>query len=107
MSDALANIEAKYEVLGKIKEGGMGAIYMVRHRLLGETRVIKVLRPQLDDQAEFHTRFLREARTDHERTSRQRQIDATDREIDQLVCELYGLGDGEFRIVEGAGAPSR
>ena len=41
----------------------MGAIYMVRHRLLGETRVIKVLRPQLDDQAEFHTRFLREART--------------------------------------------
>jgi serine/threonine-protein kinase len=63
MSDALAHIEAKYEVLGKIKEGGMGAIYMVRHRLLGETRVIKVLRPQLDDQAEFHTRFLREART--------------------------------------------
>ncbi len=63
MSDPLANIESKYEILGKIKEGGMGAIYMVRHRLLGETRVVKVLRPQLDDQAEFHTRFLREART--------------------------------------------
>jgi len=63
MNDALAHIESKYEILGKIKEGGMGAIYMVRHRLLGETRVIKVLRPQLDDQAEFHTRFLREART--------------------------------------------
>jgi serine/threonine-protein kinase len=63
MSDALAHIESKYEVLGKIKEGGMGAIYLVRHRLLGETRVIKVLRPQLDSQAEFHTRFLREART--------------------------------------------
>ena len=63
MSDPLAHIESKYEILGKIKEGGMGAIYMVRHRLLGETRVVKVLRPQLDDQAEFHTRFLREART--------------------------------------------
>ncbi len=63
MSDPLANIEGKYEILGKIKEGGMGAIYMVRHRLLGETRVIKILRPQLEDQAEFHTRFLREART--------------------------------------------
>jgi eukaryotic-like serine/threonine-protein kinase len=63
MSDPLASIESKYEILGKIKEGGMGAIYMVRHRLLGETRVVKVLRPQLDDQAEFHTRFLREART--------------------------------------------
>jgi eukaryotic-like serine/threonine-protein kinase len=63
MSDPLATIESKYEILGKIKEGGMGAIYLVRHRLLGETRVVKVLRPQLDDQAEFHARFLREART--------------------------------------------
>ena len=31
------------------------------------------------------------ARTDHERAVLQRQIDATDREIDQLVYELYGL----------------
>jgi len=32
----------------------------------------------------------------------QREIDATDRQIDQLVYQLYGLTDGEIRIVEEA-----
>jgi hypothetical protein len=32
----------------------------------------------------------------------QRQIDATDRKIDKLVYELYGLTDEEIKIVEGA-----
>jgi hypothetical protein len=40
------------------------------------------------------------AQTDHEKTALQRQIDATDRQIDQLVYELYGLTDEEIRIVE-------
>ena len=31
----------------------------------------------------------------------QRQIEATDREIDALVYELYGLTDEEIAIVEG------
>ena len=31
----------------------------------------------------------------------QRQIDATDREIDRLVYELYGLTKDEIAIVEG------
>jgi hypothetical protein len=30
----------------------------------------------------------------------QRQIDATDREIDKLVYDLYGLTDDEIAIVE-------
>lgn len=33
-------------------------------------------------------------------TAIQRQIDATDRRIDQFVYELYGLTDEEIRIVE-------
>jgi hypothetical protein len=36
-----------------------------------------------------------------DRTLYQRQIDATDRQIDALVYELYGLTDEEIRIVEG------
>lgn len=40
--------------------------------------------------------------TPHEQTALQRQIDATDREIDQLVYELYGLTNEEIRIVEEA-----
>jgi hypothetical protein len=40
------------------------------------------------------------AKTSHEKTALQRQIDATDQQIDQLVYELYGLTDEEIRIVE-------
>ena len=40
------------------------------------------------------------ARTDDDRTSLQRQIDATDTQIDRLVYELYELSDEEIRIVE-------
>lgn len=32
----------------------------------------------------------------------QRQLDATDRQIDQLLYELYGLTKEEIRIVEEA-----
>lgn len=41
-----------------------------------------------------------DARTAHDKTTIQRQIDATDREIDRLVYELYGLTDDEIAIVE-------
>ena len=35
------------------------------------------------------------------KTMLQRQIEATDKEIDRLVYELYGLTAGEMKIVEG------
>ncbi len=35
------------------------------------------------------------------KTILQRQIEATDRQIDGLVYELYGLTDEEIAIVEG------
>jgi hypothetical protein len=43
---------------------------------------------------------LHEARTPHEHTALQRQIEATDRQIDALVYELYGLTEEEIKIVE-------
>ncbi len=45
---------------------------------------------------------LPEAKTPHDKEVLQRQIDATDRRIDRLVYELYGLTDEEIRIVEEA-----
>ncbi len=42
------------------------------------------------------------AKGKHERTMLQRQIEATDRQIDALVYELYGLTEEEIRIVEEA-----
>jgi type I restriction-modification system DNA methylase subunit len=42
------------------------------------------------------------ARTNQERTTFQRQIDATDKQIDALVYELYGLTEEEIKVVEQA-----
>jgi type I site-specific restriction endonuclease len=41
------------------------------------------------------------AHTAHDRDLIQRQIDATDRQIDALVYQLYGLTEEEIKIVEG------
>jgi formyltetrahydrofolate synthetase len=43
---------------------------------------------------------LADAKIDQERTVLQRQIDTTDRQIDQLVYGLYGLTEEEIKIVE-------
>jgi SAM-dependent methyltransferase len=42
------------------------------------------------------------ARTPHEQTALDRQISATDIQIDRLVYDLYGLTEEEIKLVEGA-----
>jgi hypothetical protein len=54
----------------------------------------------VDQMLSLH-KHLQEARTPHEQTTLQRQIEATDRQIDTLVYELYGLTEEEIKIVEG------
>jgi hypothetical protein len=49
---------------------------------------------------DLHKR-LSAAKTPDDKTRLQRQIDATDKEIDQLVYKLYGLTEEEIGIVEG------
>ena len=44
------------------------------------------------------------AKTPDDQTRLKRQIDATDRLIDRLVYELYGLTEEEIKIVEGSAA---
>lgn len=46
---------------------------------------------------------LAAAKTAHDKTTLQRQITATDHQIDQLVYELYGLTAEEIKIVEDEG----
>lgn len=62
MATPLERLEGKYEILEKIREGGMGSVYKVRHRLLDEVRVVKVMRPHLADDEILKARFLREAK---------------------------------------------
>ncbi len=52
---------------------------------------------------ELHER-LAGARIERERTVIGHQISATDRQIDRLVYELYGLTDEEIQVVEEATA---
>jgi hypothetical protein len=48
---------------------------------------------------------LPKAKTAYEWTVIERRIEATDREIDRLVYDLYGLSDDEIKIVEEATQP--
>ena len=48
---------------------------------------------------QLHKR-VKDAKSPHDKTRLQRQIDATDKKIDRLVYELYGLTEGEIRIVQ-------
>ena len=49
---------------------------------------------------------LAATRTPQEQTALERQIAATDAQIDQLVYELYGLTADEIKIVEGKAEPA-
>ena len=53
----------------------------------------------VDQMLKLHKQ-LSSAKTDHDKTVIQRQIDATDRQIDRLVYELYGLTEEEIQIVD-------
>jgi type II restriction/modification system DNA methylase subunit YeeA len=53
----------------------------------------------VDVMLELHQE-LAESKVDQVKNSIQRQIDATDKQIDALVYELYGLTDEEIKIVE-------
>jgi hypothetical protein len=61
-------------------------------------KMVKLVETMLD----LH-RQLPKAKTPHERESMERTIAATDKAIDALVYELYGLTEEEIGIVEGTG----
>ena len=60
-------------------------------------RVVEMVEAML----ELHKQ-LTAAKTAHDKRVIQRQIDATDHQIDRLVYELYELTDEEIQIVEEA-----
>lgn len=58
-------------------------------------RMVQLVEQMLGLQKQLHN-----AKTGHDQTHLQRQIDATDRQIDKLVYELYGLTEEEIAVVE-------
>jgi serine/threonine-protein kinase len=51
-----------FDLLAKLGEGGMGAVYQARQRSMDRLVALKVLTPKLAANAEFVQRFLQEAR---------------------------------------------
>lgn len=51
----------RYKIVRRIGHGGMGTVYEARQENLGRSVALKVLLPQLSDEADFRARFAREA----------------------------------------------
>jgi len=81
------------EALAQVKRGHLAQLPIA----VGDGRDLTEL---VEAMLKLHKQ-LAVAKTSHEKTAIQRQIDATDKQIDQLVYELYGLTDKEIRIVKG------
>lgn len=55
-------LDSKYEIVERLKSGGMGDVYLVRHVHLQELRVVKILRQDMAADTVAQKRFVREAR---------------------------------------------
>ncbi|HTG94882.1 MAG TPA: protein kinase [Pyrinomonadaceae bacterium] len=53
-------LDGQYHIEAMLGKGGMGAVYRARHILLGDRVAIKVLPPQVRNNAEWLRRFRRE-----------------------------------------------
>jgi hypothetical protein len=80
--------------------------YMERFPVITQDSIGQKPRERLEELVELRTSVgvqLVAARNPNDKTSLSRRIDATERQIDRLVYELYGLTDAEIAIVEATG----
>jgi serine/threonine-protein kinase len=54
-------IDGRYRILGKLGQGGMGAVYKVEHLAMGKQAAMKILHPALTADPDLGRRFRREA----------------------------------------------
>jgi serine/threonine protein kinase len=80
-------IADKYLVTGQIGRGGMGAVYVVEHRVTGKRLAVKCLLPEHSEHPDLVERFLREAQ-------------AAGRIQHRYVVDVFDVGrDGELLYI--------
>jgi hypothetical protein len=91
----------KGEALAQVKRGHLAQLPIRPINFADATDVARYDRmvALVETMLELH-RKLAAAVTGQEKTTLQRQIETTDRQIDRLVYELYGLTEEEVAIVE-------
>ena len=86
----------QYEIERLLGRGGMGAVYLARERLLDRLVAIKVLPPDVSQQApDSRARFMREAQTAAQLTHRHIVPLHSIGEEDGTLFIVMGFGDGE------------
>src|SRR5690349_19244442 len=58
----IGTVVGNYEIHKQLGAGGMGAVYLGRHKLIGRRAAIKVLLPELSLNQDMVNRFFNEAR---------------------------------------------
>jgi len=58
----VGSVIAGYRIEQRVGRGGMGVVYRAQHLNLRRRAAIKIIAPELADEAGFHERFIREAR---------------------------------------------
>src|SRR5215510_2005487 len=58
----VGDVVGNYRIIAKIGEGGMGAVYVAEHTLIGRQAAIKVLRREVSHRQDLVARFFNEAR---------------------------------------------
>src|SRR5690242_10381105 len=85
-------VDGRYEIVRMLSEGGMGAVYVVRHKFLQKEMALKVLHAELVREPEVLQRFEREARAasriDHPNIVRVTDFGRTAAGEPYLVMEL-------------------
>lgn len=61
MQNFIGQTLGKYHLLARLGSGGMGTVYKAHQPRLDRTVAIKILHPHLAEEADFITRFEREA----------------------------------------------
>src|SRR6266404_3351351 len=103
-------IREKYQIVRKIGEGRMAAVYQAKHLTFNETRALKVLQNRLAQDEAFVNRFKSEAVTrklQHENAVRVEDFDFAEDDSPFLVMEYVDGKSLRSVMVDGPMQPAR